>query len=445
MGPWTLPPELTALLLAWAPCLHSARLTHRLPVLFLGIFFTHARHTAATWFRHARVGKEFREYYYLLGALGRKSQFLACGILRLVLRRLHTDDLWLFALDDTPTQRYGPHVEGAGRHHHPSPGPADSRFLYGHVWVTLACVLRHRWWGVVALPLLAKLYVRQKDLAKIPHRYAWTFQTKLELAADLIAWLKQWLQDDKPVWLTADGAYAKRPVLRATREHEVVFFSRLRKDASLWSVPDPRDASTRGRPRLYGRQAFSLKRRAAHPQGWETLEVEQYGQRVQKTFKTFVATWRPAGGAIRVVLVREERQPEGWLAYFCTDAAMDPGTVLEVMTRRSAIEQTFKDVKEVEGAGRQQLRHIWGNVGAFHACLWAYTLAEWWAWDQPASVLVDRSLTPWDDPCRRPSHRDKRKALCREGIEQTFTQVAGPGGLTPEMAELVRGLIGLVG
>ena len=29
---------------------------------------------------------------------------LACGLLRLVLRRLHQGDHWLFALDDTPTQ-----------------------------------------------------------------------------------------------------------------------------------------------------------------------------------------------------------------------------------------------------------------------------------------------------------------------------------------------------
>ena len=31
---------------------------------------------------------------------------------------------WLFALDDTPTKRYGPYVQGAGVHHNPTPGPA---------------------------------------------------------------------------------------------------------------------------------------------------------------------------------------------------------------------------------------------------------------------------------------------------------------------------------
>ena len=47
-----------------------------------------------------------------------------------------------------------------------------------------------------------------------------------------------------------------------------------------------------------------------------------------KTVKTFLATWRPAGGVIRVVLVREV---DGWLAYFCTDPQMPVATVLEAM------------------------------------------------------------------------------------------------------------------
>jgi hypothetical protein len=167
MGAWPLPPGLAAFLATWAAALH-ARLAGRLPVLFAGIFFASGRRTAASWFRAAGAGPALRLDYYLLGALGRKAHSLAAVLLRLLLRRLHTDDAWLFALDDTPTQRYGPCVEGAGRHHHPRRGPAGPEFVYGHVGVTLACVLGHPWWGPVALPLLARLYIRQKDLSKLP-------------------------------------------------------------------------------------------------------------------------------------------------------------------------------------------------------------------------------------------------------------------------------------
>ncbi len=69
----------------------------------------------------------------------------------------------------------------------------------------------------------------------------------------------------------------------------------------------------------------------------------QYGREVTKTIKTFEATWRPAGGRIRVVLVREEH---GWLALFCTGPAATAVEILESAADRGAMEQTFKDLKE---------------------------------------------------------------------------------------------------
>jgi hypothetical protein len=44
--------------------------------------------------------------------------------------------------------------------------------------------------------------------------------------------------------------------------------------------------------------------------------VKPYGKRAKKRYRTFEATWRPASGLIRVVLVEE---PGGWVAFFCTD------------------------------------------------------------------------------------------------------------------------------
>ena len=126
------------------------------------------------------------------------------------------DERLVFALDDTPTKRYGPKIQGAGVHHNPTPGPAGQEYLYGHVWVTLGRVVKHPRWGTITLPVRAELYVREKNLPTIPEEYAWEFRTKLEQAAELIGWLKVWLTSKKkPIWLLMDGAYAKRPVLRA--------------------------------------------------------------------------------------------------------------------------------------------------------------------------------------------------------------------------------------
>ena len=89
----------------------------------------------------------------------------------------------VFGIDDSPTKRYGPHVEGAGKHHNPTPGPAGSPFLYGHVWVCLARLVRHPLWGAIALPILSHLYIRAKDIGWMAAYYGWEFHTKLELAA----------------------------------------------------------------------------------------------------------------------------------------------------------------------------------------------------------------------------------------------------------------------
>ena len=168
----------------------------------------------------------------------------------------------LFGLDDTPTKRYGPKVEGAGVHHNPTPGPADQKFLYGHVWVTLAWLVRHPLWGAIGLPLRAWLYVRRKDVGKLPRWYGVAFRTKLEMAAEAVAWLADWLKYlGKTLWVVADGAYAKRPFLKAAKAAGVVVVSRLRKDAALWSVPaPPRPGASkkRGRKPKYGKEKISL-------------------------------------------------------------------------------------------------------------------------------------------------------------------------------------------
>jgi hypothetical protein len=64
---------------------------------------------------------------------------------------------------------------------------------------------------VIALPLLSRLYVRKKDLPAIDPKHRPEFRTKLELAVELLRWAKPWLAQLKlPIWVVADGAYAKK-------------------------------------------------------------------------------------------------------------------------------------------------------------------------------------------------------------------------------------------
>ncbi len=295
------------------------------------------------------------------------------------------------------------------------------------------------------MPLRAFLYVRQKQMALVRSWYRVAFRTKLELAAELVEWLAFWLQSTgKKLWLVADGAYAKRPFLRRALAVGAVVVSRLRKDAALRSLPEPvrrGQPAKRGRKPKYGKQAISLAKRAGHRQGWQTDDFVLYGQTVRKTFKSFLATYVPAGGMIRVVLVR---QTDGWVAYFCTETSATVAQILEAVADRAAIEQDFHDVKEVHGAGQQQLRHYWANIAAYHLIMWWHTLVELWSWSQSHASLCDRSRSPWDDPTRRPSHADRCKALRHSCLRAAIHSVASSGRLQPKIRALVHRLVTLV-
>src|SRR5947209_6443667 len=162
--------HLPALLSAWFADLATAldrRSAPRLLRLLAGALFARGRRTVTSWFRAAAITTDFRRAYSALWAAGRRAEALAarllCGALK-PLMRLAPGERLLFAIDDTPTARYGPCVQGAGVHHNPSPGPAGEKFVYGHVWVAVSWLARHPLWDTLSLPLRALLYVRAKDV-----------------------------------------------------------------------------------------------------------------------------------------------------------------------------------------------------------------------------------------------------------------------------------------
>ena len=441
MGTWQLPGEMASCIGRMAYML-DRRNAWRLCPLLVGALFATGRRTVASWLRAGGLSNDYKDFYYFVSSVGCKAEVIASRLLDVARLRLAPTGRLLFALDDTVTKRYGPHVEGAGIHRNPTPGPADQTFAYGHVWVTIAWVVRHPCWGTIGLPLLAKLYVRAKNIPLLSALYGWKFQTKLEQAAELLEWVVRcvrWLK--LPIWVVVDGGFVKRPFLRRALAAGVVVVGRLRKDAALWSVPKPCSSKGRGRPRKYGQDRISLAKRAGARGGWQTEEFELYGKRVTKTYKTFLGTYPPIGGLVRVVLVRDE---QGWIAWVCTNPDASVREILEAVADRAAIEQDFHDVKEVHGSGQQQLRNVWANIGAFNLILWLYTLVELWAWNLSHEQLCDRHQSPWDDPTRRPSHADRCKALRRACFILDFSTLPTVGLGSRKIHALFKRLAALV-
>jgi hypothetical protein len=395
------------------------RIAFRLAIVVAGMFLADDRRTASAWFVAAGVQDDWDRFYDCLISVGRTSGKLATAVLGLLVQKFAPGlgDRILLGMDDSPTSRYGRHVEGAGVHHNPTPGPADGEWLYGHNWVALAWLATHPVWGVIAMPLRSMLYVREVDVPKLAEKYDWEFRTKHQLGVELLTWFMQAIRAvglEVKVWLAVDGAYAARPFLLPVLEMGIVVVSRLRKDACLFDLPA---AGSHGN-RIYGKNKISLAKRAGHRQGWQTITYHCRGAEVTRQYKTFLATSQLVSGQIRVVIVRFE--DGSWAPYFCTHTSAQVRDILEAVAARWAIEEHFHDVKEVWGAGQQQVRNVWSNVGCWHLNQWLYTLVELCCWDLDKTELVDRRARSWDNADRRPSHADRRRSISREMLQERF-------------------------
>lgn len=166
----------------------DVRIAFRLSIILAGALLAGGRRTAASWFRAAGVGDDWDRFYECLQSVGKNASALMMPLAAFLVKRFDpgAGGYWEIALDDSPTERYGRCVEAANVHHNPTPGPADGPWLYGHNWVCLALLIRHSLFGMIALPLLSRLYVRAVDVPKLPPRYNWKFRTKLELALELV-------------------------------------------------------------------------------------------------------------------------------------------------------------------------------------------------------------------------------------------------------------------
>ena len=163
-------------------------------------------------------------------------------------------------------------------------------------------------------------YGRHVEDAGVHHNLAWFMQSLVGLGVKA------------KVWLATDGAYATRPFLLPVLKMGIVVVSRLRKDACLFDLPGP-DAHGN---RIYGKNKLSLAKRAGHQEGWQSITY-------------------PCRG---VEVTHEVRD------------------ILESYGARWAIEEHFHDIKEVWGAGQQQVRNVWSNIGCWHLNQWVFTLVE---------------------------------------------------------------------
>src|SRR5712692_7551137 len=128
MAQWQLPAEMARWIASMASTLHG-RLSWRLVVSFTGLLFARGRRPTKkgsdplnlegqTPFssRGAGITTDYKNDYYFLGSLARNIKLAGSVLLSKVLKTVPLGERILLAVDDTATERYGKHGEGAGLH-----------------------------------------------------------------------------------------------------------------------------------------------------------------------------------------------------------------------------------------------------------------------------------------------------------------------------------------
>jgi hypothetical protein len=101
--------------------------------------------------------------------------------------------------------------------------------------------------------------------------------------------------------------------------------------------------------------------------------------------------------------------------------------ILGAIAHRFGLEIACRECKQIAGTCQQQMRFILANVGAFHVCLWTFTMTEVWAWGRKDEELMARSASRWNKQSGRPSHADKGRAWWRELLGEEIRAVLRPG------------------
>ena len=433
-----------------------AQLANKLPTkvkpffmsLILGALLAIARRRTVTqWLRAAQISDDYRQAFYHIPNIGRKGDELFNATVEIVLEQLGpviiASSKIRIVLDDSPTKRYGRKIEGAGWHHNPTPGRTDAKTCFGHSWVVAVLVVTHPVFGEISLPIAAELYLRQKEIDKLQSKYNRKFRTKTAMAVAIVERLVPYFKGfDKPIEIIVDGGYAKDTVLLPLcKLDNVTTITRLRRDAAVFDVPPPRKKGQRGASKKYG-ERIDIKVMVADEDGWQVVECRLYGQVVKKKVKCFVATSKlTRGKPIKVVLIKEDEKT--WVPLMSTNAELSAVEILESYGVRFGIEEVFKDLKEVWGWGKQELRLLESNEAATAMNMILFTMVELATWDRTSAELVDRSDSPWDDPTRRPSHADRRNFLRRGMLLNEFNVAFNAQPLTTKLKNMLKKLFHL--
>lgn len=314
-------------------------------VLFTGAVLVRGRHTVSRMIvaagirasHHARFHRFFHRARWEMDTLWE-------GFTKRVVQRWVAEGQCLrIGIDDTAQKKTGAKIYGVGAVHDNRPAFSKRLSLsWGLTWVVACVMIRVRLWGKhdFPIPILARLYRKQK-LCLSSGR---AFQTKPQMALEMIRTLVQWFPQS-PVLLHADGGYASEPLMNHLPQ-QVEVVGRARSDAAVYALPGAGRTRRRGRPPVRGRRLPSPQQMARQTStAWEPFETRS-GKLHELTAWTVL--WPRVFGRRPIQLVAARpATPDAPMAFFYgTELTMTPLQIVQAYDSRWAIELLFHEVKE---------------------------------------------------------------------------------------------------
>ena len=315
----------------------------------------------------------------------------------------------VLALDDTLFHRSGRKVDGAG-YWRDAVHSTKNHIVYawGLNLVVLTLQIQPPWGGEpLGLPINMRLH-RKNGLSLI------------ELAEQMINEVVQWFPDRR-FRVVGDGFYA---TLAGKSLEKTTIISRMRRDANLYDLPPKRRKKQRGRPRKRGKKLAKPETMANRVQRWQTMTFRQRSKTITRQVYTRVLLWYAVSRKpVRLVICRDPKGKEKDDFFFTTDLSMTVQDVLECYNDRWAIEDTFKNTKQLLGGQQPQTYKGQGPERVAGLSLWLYAVVWLWYLGQKSENRYFM-VQPWYYQKTVPSFADAiaclRRCLWRERIKYMF-------------------------
>lgn len=317
-------------------------------------------------------------------------------------------------LDDTTAGRYGRHVAHAGWFKDASAqGPAVKGTVihWAHNWIVGSLALRLAEWEDVRwnLPVAFRLYRKEADCTDVP------FATRHQLAAQIVQQVANALPGIR-LRTAADGQYACREFIEPLPEG-VNLVSRIRRDAAIYALPEPKPPHRRGRQAKKGPRLPTPKQLAeAEADDWREITVRMQGRKVKRLVRSVVCLWYQVcrEKPIRLVIVRDPdgKQKDDFL--FCTDAAVGEEEIVQRFCDRWGVEEAIFESKQQMGFERTRgfcSRTV--HRQAPLAMVLTTLVKLWYAHCAAEEPSLLPTPTPWYPSKDRPSFGDMLSALRR--------------------------------